>query len=186
MRQSQLFTRTRKEAPTDEVSKNAQLLIRAGFIHKEMAGVYTLLPLGLRVIKNIERIIREEMNAIGGQEMLMTTLQDPAIWEKSGRWDDSVIDVWFKTKLHQGTELGIANTHEETLTNILRDHISSHRDIPAYIYQIQTKFRNELREKSGIMRAREFMMKDLYSVHTAEKDLGKYYWEVVDSYLKVF
>jgi len=186
MRQSQLFTRTRKEAPKDEVARNAQLLIRAGFIHKEMAGVYTLLPLGFRVIKNIERIIREEMNAIGGQEMLMTTLQDPAIWEKSGRWDDSVIDVWFKTKLHQGTELGIANTHEETLTNILRDHISSHRDIPAYIYQIQTKFRNELRAKSGIMRAREFMMKDLYSFSKDETSFREFYEQCAESYMQIF
>lgn len=186
MRQSQLFTRTRKEAPKDEVARNAQLLIRAGFIHKEMAGVYTLLPLGLRVIRNIERIIREEMNAIGGQEMLMTTLQDPALWEKSGRWDDAVVDVWFKTKLHQGTELGIANTHEEALTNLLRDHMSSHRDIPAYIYQIQTKFRNELRAKSGIMRAREFLMKDLYSFNTDEASFREFYEQCAESYMQIF
>ncbi|MBI4068050.1 prolyl-tRNA synthetase [Candidatus Kaiserbacteria bacterium] len=186
MRQSQLFTRTRKEAPTDEISKNAQLLIRAGFIYKEMAGVYTLLPLGFRVIKNIERIIREEMNAIGGQEVLMTTLQDPKLWEKSGRWDDSVIDVWFKTTLRQGTELGIANTHEEALTNILREYISSHRDIPAYIYQIQTKFRNELRAKSGIMRTREFQMKDLYSFNADEAGFRAFYEQCAQAYMRIF
>src|SRR3989344_8951851 len=119
MRQSILFTKTRKENPTDEVSRNAQLLIRAGFVHKEMAGVYDYLPLGLRVLRKIENIIREEMNAIGGQEMLLTTLQNPAIWEKTGRWDDRAIDVWFKTKLAVGTDVGIGNTHEEPLAAIL-------------------------------------------------------------------
>lgn len=186
MRQSRLFTHTRKEAPKDEVAKNAQLLIRAGFIFKEMAGVYTLLPLGFRVMKNIERIIREEMNAIGGQEILMTTLQDPKLWEKSGRWDDAVIDVWFKTQLHQGSELGIANTHEEALTNILREYVASHRDIPAYVYQIQTKFRNELRAKSGIMRTREFQMKDLYSFNADEAGFREFYEQCAQAYMRIF
>jgi len=119
MLQSELFTKTRREAPKDELAKNAKLLIRAGFINKEMAGVYSFLPLGLRVLKNIENIVREEMNAIGGQEMLLTTLQDQAVWTKTGRWQDDVIDNWFKTKLANGNEVGIANTHEEPLTQFI-------------------------------------------------------------------
>jgi prolyl-tRNA synthetase len=186
MRQSQLFTKTRKEAPRDEVSKNAKLLIRAGFLHKEMAGVYTYLPLGLRVLKKVEQIIREEMNLIGGQEMLLTTLQDPNLWEKSGRWDDGVVDNWFKTKLVNGGELGVANTHEEPLTAIILQHTNSYKDFPIYAYQFQTKFRNELRAKSGIMRGREFLMKDLYSFSRSEEEFKKFYELCADSYLKIF
>ena len=152
MRQSQLFTKTRKEAPADEVSKNAQLLIRAGYIHKEMAGVYSYLPLGFRVLNKIINIIREEMNSIGGVEMVMAELQPSELYKKTNRWDDHIVDVWFKTKLNGGEEIGLAFTHDEMLTNILRDHISSYRDLPKYIYHFQTKFRNELRAKSGIMR----------------------------------
>ena len=186
MRQSILFTKTRKENPTDEVSRNAQLLIRAGFVHKEMAGVYDYLPLGLRVLRKIENIIREEMNAIGGQEMLLTTLQNPAIWEKTGRWDDRAIDVWFKTKLAVGTDVGIGNTHEEPLAAILTQHISSYKELPQYIYQIQTKFRNELRAKSGIMRGREFLMKDLYSFTRTQEELDAFYEKAVEAYGKIF
>src|SRR3989344_7197592 len=153
MRQSQLFTKTRREAPKDEISKNAQLLIRAGYIHKEMAGVYAYLPLGLRVFEKIKNIIREEMNAIGGQELLMTTLQDPELWKKTDRWDDKKVDNWFKTQLKNGNELGIANTHEEPMTALLSNFVNSYKDLPVYVYQFQTKFRNELRAKSGIMRA---------------------------------
>ena len=165
MRQTQLFTKTRREAPSDEVSKNAQLLIRAGFVHKEMAGVYAYLPLGLRVLNKIIGVIRDEMNTIGGQELLLTALQDPAMWQKSGRWSDEVNDVWFKTALKSGAELGLANTHEEALTALMRNHIASYKDLPKYAYQFQTKFRNEPRAKSGLLRGREFMMKDLYSFH---------------------
>ena len=186
MRQSQLFTKTRKEAPKDEVSKNAILLTRAGFIHKELAGVYSYLPLGLRVLKNIENIIREEMNAIGGQEILMTTLQDPEIWKKTNRWDDKVVDNWFKTKLANGNELGIANTHEEPLTAMLVKFVNSYKDLPLYIYQFQTKFRNELRAKSGIMRVREFLMKDMYSFSKTEDEFKKFYEKCADAYLKIF
>jgi prolyl-tRNA synthetase len=186
MLQSKLFTKTRREAPKDEVAKNAELLVRAGYIHKEMAGVYSYLPLGLMVLKKIENIIREEMNAIGGQEVLMTTLQDPAIWEKTGRWDDKVVDNWFKTKLITGTDLGIANTHEEPLTDLLRGHINSYKDLPLYVYQFQTKFRNELRAKSGIMRAREFLMKDLYSFSRTEAEFKEFYEKCAVAYLKIF
>ena len=163
MRQSLLFTKTRKDAPKDEVSKNAELLIRAGYIHKEMAGVYSFLPLGLRVMNKMVEVIRQEMNAIGGQEVHLTSLQDKKVWEKSGRWDDAVVDNWFKTKLKNDTEVGLAFTHEETLTALMSEYLRSFRDFPVYVYQFQTKFRNETRAKSGIMRGREFLMKDLYS-----------------------
>ena len=186
MRQSTLFTKTRKEAPKDEVSKNAQLLIRAGYINKEMAGVYSLLPLGLRVINKIADIIREEMNAIGGQEVFLTTLQDPKVWKKSGRWKDEAMNIWFKTKLSAGGELGLANTHEEPLTTLMKNHISSTKDLPKYIYQIQTKFRNEKRAKSGIMRTREFIMKDLYSFNRNEEEFRAFYEECAAAYLRIF
>ncbi len=186
MRQSKLFTKTRKEAPTDEVSKNAELLIRGGFIHKEMAGVYDYLPLGVRVLKKIENIIREEMNAIGGQEVFMTTLQNPGIWEKSGRWSDIVVDNWFKTKFATGGEAGIANTHEEPITNMLTHFLDSYKDLPIYIYQFQTKFRNELRAKSGIMRVKEFVMKDLYSFNKSEEEFKIFYEKCANAYIKIF
>jgi len=186
MRQSQLFTKTRKEVPSDEVSKNAQLLIRAGFIHKEMAGVYSYLPLGFRVLNKIIAIIREEMNAIGGIEMMMAELQPSELYKKTNRWDDSVVDVWFKTKLSGGEEIGLAFTHDEMLTNILREHVSSYRDLPKYIYHFQTKFRNELRAKSGIMRGREFLMKDLYSFTVSQEELDAFYEECKEAYMRVF
>ena len=186
MRQSVLFTKTRKEAPKDEVAKNAILLIRAGHIYKEMAGVYAYLPLGLRVFRNIEKIIREEMNAAGAQELLLTSLQSASVWEKTGRWSEGVIDNWFKTKLTDGTPLGIANTHEEPLTNLLTHYASSYRDFPLYIYQFQTKFRNELRAKSGIMRGREFVMKDLYSFCRSEEEHAAFYTRMKEAYTNVF
>lgn len=185
MKQTQLFTKTRKEAPRDEVSKNAQLLIRAGYIHKEMAGVYSYLPLGLRVLKKIENIIREEMNAIGGQEIEMTTLQDSEIWKKAGKWDDDKVDVWFKTHLKNGSELGLAFSHEEPLAEIVRNHVSSYKDLPLFIYQFQTKFRNELRAKSGIMRGREFLMKDMYSFTRTDDELMEFYEQSKTAYWNV-
>ncbi len=186
MRQSQLFTKTRKEAPSDETSKNAQLLIRAGFVHKEMAGVYSYLPLGFRVLSKLITIVREEINAIGGVEMMMSELQPSELYKKTNRWDDNVVDVWFKTKLNGGEELGLAFTHDEMLTHILREHVSSYRDLPRYIYHFQTKFRNELRAKSGIMRGREFLMKDLYSFDTSQEGLDKFYEQCIEAYMKVF
>jgi prolyl-tRNA synthetase len=186
MRQSQLFTKTKKLAPKDEVSKNAQLLIRAGYIHKEMAGVYSLLPLGLRVINKIEDIIREEMNMIGGQEVELSTLQNKRLWQETGRWDSDKVDNWFKTKLSNDTEVGLAFTHEEPLTKLLINHFDSHKDLPLYIYQFQTKFRNEKRAKSGIMRGREFLMKDLYSFHKDEADFKVFYEKCAAAYLSIF
>ena len=186
MRQSQLFTKTRREAPSDEVSKNAQLLIRAGFVHKEMAGVYAYLPLGLRVLNKVIGVIRDEMNKVGGQELLLTALQDPAMWQKSGRWSDEINDVWFKTMLKSGSELGLANTHEEPLTALMRNHVSSYKDLPKYVYQFQTKFRNELRAKSGIMRSREFIMKDLYSFSRTEEEFRTFYEAAAQAYMNIF
>jgi prolyl-tRNA synthetase len=186
MRQSALFTKTRKEAPKDEVSKNAELLIRGGFIHKEMAGVYSYLPLGLKVLENISGIIREEMNAASGQEILMTVLQNKELWEKTGRWSDKAVGNWFKTSLKGGGELGLGFTHEEPLTNIMRGYISSYTDLPKLAYQIQWKFRNEERAKSGVMRGREFLMKDMYSFASSKEEHDKLYELVADAYVKIF
>lgn len=186
MRRSQLFTKTRKDTPSDETSKNAQLLIRAGYIHKEMAGVYTYLPLGLRVLNNIVQIIREEMNAIEGQEMQLTTLQQQDSWVASGRWSDDVMDVWFRTELANGTQLGLAPTHEEPLTSIMKNYVSSYQDLPFYTYQFQTKFRNELRSKSGLMRGREFLMKDLYSFSKDKQEHDLFYEKCANAYMKVY
>lgn len=186
MRQSQLFTKTRKEAPKDEVAKNAQLLIRGGFIHKEMAGVYSLLPLGLRVLERINKVVREEMNAIGGQELLMSILQSKELWEKTNRWSDEVVDNWFKTKLKNGAEVGLGFTQEEPLTNIMRDHIGSYADLPKLAYHIQWKYRNEERAKSGIMRGREFLMKDLYTFASSQEEHERLYESVAGAYVKIF
>src|SRR3989344_6826933 len=139
MRQSKLFTKTRREAPKDEVSKNAQLLIRAGYMHKEMAGVYDLLPLGLRTFEKVVGILREEINKIGGVEMHLSALQDAEVWKKTDRWDDKKVDSWFKTALKNGTELGLGFTHEEPLTALMREHVASYKDLPASLYQFQTK-----------------------------------------------
>lgn len=186
MKQSQLFTKTRKEAPADEVSKNAELLIRGGFINKEMAGVYSYLPLGLRVMNKISNIIREEMDAIGGQEIKMTVLQDSDVWKKSGRWSDEVVDNWFKTKLKNDTEIGLGFTHEEPLTELLKNHVQSYKDLPIYPYQIQAKFRNETRAKSGVMRGREFLMKDMYSFSRNEEEHNAFYEKVQTAYKKIY
>jgi prolyl-tRNA synthetase len=151
-----------------------------------MAGAYDYLPLGLRVLEKIKKIIREEMDAIGGQELLMTTLQDPEIWKKTDRWDDEKVDIWFKTKLKNGSELGIANTHEEPITALLSQFVNSYKDLPLYIYQFQTKFRNELRAKSGIMRVREFLMKDMYSFSRTEEEFKEFYEKCAGAYMKIF
>ncbi|MFA6535903.1 MAG: aminoacyl--tRNA ligase-related protein [Candidatus Paceibacterota bacterium] len=186
MRQSQLFTKSRKEAPKDEVAKNAELLIRAGFINKEMAGAYSYLPLGLRTLNKIVGIIREEMNGLGAQELFLTALQEKTVWEKTDRWSDDKVDNWFKTKLKSGTELGLGFTHEEPLTALMKNHISSFRDLPLSAYQFQTKFRNEARAKSGILRGREFLMKDLYSFSKDEKEHNEFYERVKGAYSRIF
>lgn len=186
MKMSELFTRTSKNVPADEVSKNAQLLIQAGYIHKEMAGVYDYLPLGLMVLEKIKAIVREEMNNLGSQELIMSTLQRQELWEKTDRWDDEKVDVWFKSKLQAGGPIGFGWSHEEPITDMMRSFVTSYRDLPANVYQFQTKLRNELRAKSGIMRGREFVMKDLYSYSRSEEEHQKFYDAVTASYLKVF
>ncbi len=186
MKVSQLFTRTSKTAPADEVAKNAQLLIRAGFIYKEMAGVYAYLPLGLRVVEKIKHIVREEMNAIGSNELIMTGLQRKDVWEQTGRWSDEVVDIWFKTKLKDETELGLGWSHEEPIVEMMKQFVRSYKDLPVSLYQFQTKLRNELRAKSGIMRGREFVMKDMYSFHATKEDLDAYYEEAIEAYKRVY
>jgi len=186
MKVTNLFTKTSKSAPADEVSKNAQLLIRAGFVHKEMAGAYDYLPLGMRVIDRIKQIVREEMNALGGQEILMTTLQRRDIWEASERWNVAKMDVWFKTQLSIGGELGLAPTHEEPITDMLRQHVHSYKDLPLYLYQFQTKFRNEPRPKSGIMRGREFLMKDMYDFSRNKEEHDAFYERAAAAYTRVY
>ncbi|OJI08598.1 prolyl-tRNA synthetase [bacterium CG10_37_50] len=186
MLQSKLFAKTRREDPKDEVAKNAKLLIRAGFIHKESAGVYAFLPLGLKTLNKICQIIREEMNALGAQEVQLTALQAPELWQKTDRWSDDKVDNWFKTELKSGGELGLGFTHEEPFAAIMSENVSSYKDLPLAVYQIQTKFRNELRAKSGIIRGREFLMKDLYSFHTNEKDLDEYHLKVRQAYENIF
>lgn len=186
MLQSKLFTKTRREAPADEQAKNAQLLIRAGYAYKEMAGVYALLPLGLKVLEKIKEIVREEMNTLGGQEILMTTLQNKAIWEKTKRWDDEVVDVWFKSELKAGGEVGFGWSHEEPIGEMMKNYIESYKDLPVAVYQFQNKLRNEIRAKSGIMRGREFLMKDMYSFAVGEEDHTTFYNQVIDAYNRVF
>lgn len=186
MRQSRLFTKTRREAPSDEVAKNAQLLVRAGYIHKEMAGVYSYLPLGLRTLNKIVGIIREEMNALGAQELVMTALQDKELWSRTDRWDDAKVDNWFKTSFKSGGETGLGVTHEEPLTRIMTEHISSYRDLPTLAYQFQNKFRNELRAKSGIMRGKEFLMKDLYSFSRDDAEHKAVYDKIRAAYVRTF
>ena len=185
MRQSHLFAKTERNAPKDEASANAQLLERGGFIYKNSAGIYTYLPLGWRVIQNIAAIIKEEMNAIGGQEMFMPALHDKRYLTATGRWN---VDVVYKVLSGKEKEPGfnISWTHEEIIAEIAAKYVHSYKDLPFSIYQIQTKFRNEPRAKSGLLRGREFTMKDLYSFHTTEKDLYRFYDIVKEAYLKIF
>ena len=186
MRLSQNFTKTLKDAPADEVSKNAQLLIRAGYVYKVMAGVYAYTPLGLRVLEKIKQIVREEMNALNSQELIMSSLQRKETWLETGRWSDEVVDVWFKSKLQDGTDVGFGWTHEEPIIEMLRTYLQSYKDLPISVYQFQTKLRNELRAKSGIMRGREFVMKDMYSVHATKEALDAYYEKIIDAYKRCY
>ncbi len=183
MRQSKLFTKTIKEVPKDETSFNAQALIRAGFIDKVSAGVYTFLPLGLRVHNKICNIVREEMNNIGGQELLMPALTPREVWQRTGRWEN--FDALFKLSGADKKEYALGATHEEIVTPLAKKFIFSYKELPVYVYQIQTKFRNELRAKAGLIRGREFSMKDLYSFHADEADLNNYYDKAIEAYFKI-
>ena len=184
MRYSKLFGKTTRQDPRDEASINAKLLIRGGFVRKELAGVYNYLPLGLRVLNKIAQIVREEMDKAGGQEILLSALQNKENWIKTGRWQG--FDVLFKVPSQYKTEYALGPTHEEVLVPLVRDFVTSYRDLPLYLYQIQTKFRDEPRAKAGLLRGREFLMKDLYSFHTDEQDMMRYYDVMKKSYKKVF
>ncbi len=185
MKQSHLFTKTQRQNPKDEESVNAILLPRAGFIYKEMAGVFSFLPLGLRVLNKISDIIRQEMNAIGGQEVFLSVLQPKGLWEKTGRWDEGIgKEVMYKVK--DGIEVGLGPTHEEMLTDIVKNYIENEDDLPFAVYQIQTKFRKEARAKSGLLRGREFLMKDLYSFHASEADFKQFYEKAKKAYCRIF
>ena len=184
MKYSEFFGKTLRQVSKDEVSVNAKLLIRGGFISKEVAGVYNFLPLGLRVLNKISNIVREEMDAAGGQEVLLSALQNKASWQKTGRWGK--FDALFKVKSRYDFEYALGPTHEEVLVPLVRQFVSSYRDLPLDLYQIQVKFRDEPRAKAGLLRGREFLMKDLYSFHTDEKDLMRYYEVMKKVYMKVF
>ena len=185
MRRSEAFIKTLKETPADADSANANYLVRGNFIKKQMAGVYAYLPLGFKVLKKVENIIREEMNAVGGQEMFMNVLQPKELWDETGRWQEGK-EIMYQFKDSRGKEIGLGWTHEEQLTDIVRHQVSSYKDLPLSLYQIQSKFRNELRVKAGIIRGREFIMKDMYSLHADEEDFNLYYQKVKDAYLKIF
>ncbi len=184
MRYSKLFGKTKKEAPKDEVSLNAKFLIKAGFIDKLMAGSFTLLPLGFRVKEKIEEIIREEINKTNAFELLMPLLHPKTIWNETGRWDKAK-EVMYQFKKNN-KEFALSFTHEEIVLDLVRKYVSSYKDLPIKVYHFSTKFRDEPRAKSGILRGREFIMKDLYSLHETEEDLDKYYQEIIDTYKKIF
>ena len=185
MRQSQLFGKTSREFPKDEVAINARLLSRAGFIDKVMSGVWSFLPLGYRVLNKINALLREEMNSAGGQELLLTSFQSRELWDKTGRWED-LKNVMYQFRDSSDRSMGLAITHEEPLTDLARKVISSYKDLPLYVYQIQTKFRNELRAKSGLLRGREFLMKDLYSFDRDEGGLSRSYETMQLAYQNFF
>lgn len=185
MKSSELFPHALKEPPKDAESINHQLLVRAGFIDQLMAGSWTLLPLGWRVINRINQVIREEINAIGGQEMLMPLMTPCSIWQETGRWEKAK-EVMYQFSDDGGREYGLAFTHEEILMDLLRKRVNTYADLPIYLYQFSTKFRNEARARSGILRSREFMMKDLYSAHASQADLMDYYQKVKEAYIRIF
>jgi len=184
MRQSQLFTRIERNAPKDETTVNAQLLARAGFVSKLMSGVYSYLPLGLKTLNNIERIVREEMDAIGGQEVLMPIMHPKSIWKTSGGWD--AVDVLFKLKSRTEKEYALGQSEEEVVTPLVMRYVNTYKDLPKSAYQIHWKFRDELRSKSGLLRGVEFLMKDMYSFHENQEDFERLYAIVKKAYLTIF
>jgi len=186
MKISQTFIRTTKSLPGDETARNAQLLIQAGYVSKEMAGVYDYLPLGLIVVENIKSIIRQEMDKLGASEILMSTLQNKDVWQKTGRWNDESVDVWFKSNLKNGSEVGFGWSHEEPLMALMSKYVNSYKDLPIAVYQFQTKLRNELRSKSGLMRGREFIMKDMYAFSKDQSELDSFYNKSQIAYMNVF
>lgn len=185
MLQSQLFPKTKKQAPKDAESINHKLLVRAGFMDQLMAGSWTLLPMGWKVVNKINNIIREELDKTGAQEVLMPLLHPKEIWNETGRWE-TADEIMYKLKDTRDKEFALSFTHEEIFLDLVRKHLDSYQDLPIALYHFSTKFRNELRAKSGILRGREFMMKDLYSIHATSKDFWKYYEEVKNAYSRIF
>jgi len=184
MLQSKLFYKTTREKSADVESVSHDLLTRGGFVDQLMAGVYTFLPLGFKVLKNIENIIRKNMLDAGGQEVLMPVLQPKENWLKTGRWNN--LDILFKVFGSGDKEYALGPTHEEVVSPLAKKNVFSYRDLPFSVFQIQTKFRDELRAKSGILRTREFLMKDMYSFHETQEDLDKYYDKIIKVYFNIF
>jgi prolyl-tRNA synthetase len=185
MLQSKLFCKAKKTAPKDAEAISHQYLTRADFIEQSISGVYRFLPLGFRVLKKIEEIIREEMNKLDAQEIYLPAFQNKNLWLETKRWE-TIDPPLFKVKDRHQKEAALGSTHEEEITDIFRKRIKSYQDLPLYLFQIQNKFRNEMRFSGGLMRVREFLMKDLYSFHSDEKDLIKFYEKVKKSYFKIF
>lgn len=185
MKFTQLFGKTSKTAPADADSTNARFLIQGGFIAKQTSGVYNYLPLGLRVLMKIQDIIRDEMDAVGGNEILMPALTQEESYNKTGR-TESLREILFRTEGRDNSKLVLNPTHEEIVTPLAQKHIFSYQDLPMAVYQIQNKFRNEPRAKSGLLRGREFSMKDMYSFHISQKDLDAYYEKVQEAYFKIY
>ena len=184
MRQSLLFTKTTKDISADETSKNAQLLMRAGFVHKTMAGSYTFLPLGLRVLRKIEEIVRRKINELGAEEMIMSMLHPSELWKTTGAWD--TVDVLFKIKSRTEREYAIGQSEEEVVTPIIKEYVRSYKDLPFIGYQIHWKFRDELRAKAGIMRGREFLMKDMYTIHDTQESFNTFYEQAKQKYIEIY
>jgi prolyl-tRNA synthetase len=184
MRYSKVFSRATKSVPADSESINARLLVQSGFVDQEMAGVYTWLPLGLVVLRNVEQIVREEMNDLGASEIFMPSLQPKEYWDTTNRWEG--VDVLFKLKSQTGKDYALGCTHEEVVTPLVQKFVQSYKDLPMATYQINTKFRDELRAKSGVLRGREFRMKDMYSFHTTQEDLSAFYQQALKAYVRAY
>lgn len=184
MKFSESFVTTLRDAPKDAETVNHKLLVRAGFVRQLMAGVYTYLPFGHKVLNKISQIVREEMDAIGGKEVLMPLMHPAENWKKTGAWEKS--DVLFHVKSRTKRDYALAQSNEETVTPLAKEFIHTYKDLPLSIYHINWKFRDELRSKSGILRGREFLMKDLYSFHTTQADFDKFYQKAKEAYLKIF
>ena len=181
---SKMIGRPIKEAPREADTINHKLLVQGGFVRQLMAGAYTYLPLGLRVLDKISDIVREEMDGIDGEEILMPMLHPASIWKKSGGWDN--VDVLFKIKSRTGKDYALGQSQEEVVTPLMQEFVNSYKDLPAAVYHIQWKFRDELRSKSGILRGREFLMKDMYSWHENQDDFEDFYEKVKQAYLTAY
>lgn len=185
MKQSMMFIPTLRENPKDAEALSHKLMLRGGYIKQTAAGVYTYLPLSYRIIKKIESIVREEMDALECSELLMPALQPSDLWKESGRWDAYGPEL-MRLNDRNNRDFCLGPTHEEVITFVVREYLNSYKKMPLALYQIQTKFRDEMRPRFGLMRGREFIMKDLYTFHTNDKDLDKWYDGIRDAYFRIF